>query len=386
MMMKKNIYDDASLIRKSLLEDLEEGEQKELGQLLDNPEIQEVYGQLSDPVYLKKQFIEYENYSGKKGYTVFKEKINRARRVRMIRWGAAVAAVWVIALGIMLWMTSGEKNGDEKGLPVASNIIPAGEKRARLTLADGSTVMIAETSTRVLKEKGARIEYKNGEIFYNTEIKTTEIVYNELEVPRGGECIITLDDGTKVWVNAETKLKYPVSFAGEQREVILEGEAFFEVVKDKKPFIVKTSFGDVRVLGTAFGINAYVDQPEGYTTLVRGKVSVTAGAGEPLVIQPGEQVVSSKDGKTRKQEVNVDEFVGWKDGIYVFRDKKLVDIMNTLERWYNISVLFEDESLKSLLFTGNLKRYDDINVFFDALSRTGDLKYRVERNHVILYK
>ena len=386
MMMKKNIYDDASLIRKSLLEDLEEGEQKELGQLLDNPEMQEVYGQLSDPVYLKKQFIEYENYSGKKGYTVFKEKINRARRVRMIRWGAAVAAVWVIALGIMLWMTSGEKNGDEKGLPVASNIIPAGEKRARLTLADGSTVMIAETSTRVLKEKGARIEYKNGEIFYNTEIKTTEIVYNKLEVPRGGECIITLDDGTKVWVNAETKLKYPVSFAGEQREVILEGEAFFEVAKDKKPFIVKTSFGDVRVLGTAFGINAYVDQPEGYTTLVRGKVSVTAGAGEPLVIQPGEQVVSSKDGKTRKQEVNVDEFVGWKDGIYVFRDKKLVDIMNILERWYNISVLFEDESLKSLLFTGNLKRYDDINVFFDALSRTGDLKYRVERNHVILYK
>ncbi|WP_099292323.1 FecR domain-containing protein [Butyricimonas sp.] len=386
MMMKKNIYDDASLIRKSLLEDLEEGEQKELGQLLDNPEMQEVYGQLSDPVYLKKQFVEYENYSGKKGYTVFKEKINRARRVRMIRWGAAVAAVWVIALGIMLWMTSGEKNGDEKGLPVASNIIPAGEKRARLTLADGSAVMIAETSTRVLKEKGARIEYKNGEIFYNTEIKTTEIVYNELEVPRGGECIITLDDGTKVWVNAETKLKYPVSFAGEQREVILEGEAFFEVAKDKKPFIVKTSFGDVRVLGTAFGINAYVDQPEGYTTLVRGKVSVTAGAGEPLVIQPGEQVVSSKDGKTRKQEVNVDEFVGWKDGIYVFRDKKLVDIMNTLERWYNISVLFEDKSLKSLLFTGNLKRYDDINVFFDALSRTGDLKYRVERNHVILYK
>ena len=105
-----------------------------------------------------------------------------------------------------------------------------------------------------------------------------------------------------------------------------------------------------------------------------------------MVIQPGEQVVSSKDGKTRKQEVNVDEFVGWKDGIYVFRDKKLFDIMNTLERWYNISVLFEDESLKSLLFTGNLKRYDDINVFFDALSRTGDLKYRVERNHVILYK
>lgn len=382
----KNIHDDASLIRKSLLEDLEEEERKELERLLDNPDMREVYRQLCDPVYLKKQFAEYENYSGKKGYSIFKKKVGRARKVGMMRWGAAIAAMWVVAWGITLWMTSGERNGDGKGLAVVSNIIPAGEKRAKLTLADGSTVIIEKTSTRVLSEKGTNIEYKNGEIFYNAKTKNTEIIYNELEVPRGGECVITLDDGTKVWVNAETKLKYPVSFVGERREVILEGEAFFDVAKDDKPFIVKTSFGDVKVLGTAFGINAYVDQPEGYTTLVRGKVSVVAGDSEPLVLLPGEQVVVSKNGNMQKKEVNLDEFVGWKDGLYVFGDKTLADIMNTLERWYNISVLFEDESLKSLLFTGNLKRYDDINVFFDALSRTGDLKYRVEKNHVILYK
>lgn len=284
-------------------------------------------------------------------------------------------------------MTLGEEENDALEPIIASKIIPAGEKKATLTLADGTEVEIAEMTTQVLQEKGANIEYKNGEIAYNkSEEKPTEVIYNKLEVPRGGECMIKLDDGTKVWVNAETKLKYPVTFVGDRREVFLEGEAFFEVVKDGKPFIVKTSFGDVRVLGTSFGINAYTDEPESYTTLVKGKVCVEKEGEESIVILPGEQVVSSKDGKMIKQEVDVEEFVGWKDGIYVFKEKSLSDIMKTLERWYNISIVFQDESLIDLPFTGNLKRYDDINVFFDALARTGDMKYRVEGNQVILYK
>ena len=187
-------------------------------------------------------------------------------------------------------------------------------------------------------------------------------------------------------INSESTLHFPVEFSSENREVYLEGEAFFDVVKNEKPFIVKTSFGDVRVLGTSFGINAYVDAPESYTTLVRGKVSVEREGGEPVVILPGEQVVTSKDGKMIKQQVDVEEFVGWKDGIYVFKEKSLGEIMKTLERWYNISVDFQEKSLVDLPFTGNLKRYDDINVFFDALTRTGDMKYRVEGNQVILFK
>ena len=350
MNMKKDIYDDASLIKKSLLKDLSEEDRMKLEQLLEDRQLREVYDQLSDPTYLKKQFMEYENYSGKKGYMVFRERRGRARRVNMIRWVAAVAAVWVIVLGSMLWLTLGE-SGEKEVLPVASKVIPAGEKKARLILADGTEIEVSKTGAHVLKEEGVNIKYENGEISYETERVSTEIVYNELEVPRGGECIITLDDGTKVWVNAETRLKYPVTFVGENREVILEGEAFFDVVKNEKPFIVKTSFGDVRVLGTSFGI-----------------------------------VVTFKDGKMIRQEVDVEEFVGWKDGMYVFREKHLGDIMKTLERWYNISVLFEEEELRGLLFTGNLKRYDDINVFFDALTRTGDIKYRVDGNHVILYK
>ncbi|MEI3421079.1 MAG: FecR domain-containing protein [Butyricimonas faecihominis] len=370
-MKKKNIYDDASLIKKSLIKDLSDKEQKELDQLLDDQSLQDVYKELSDRGYLKKQFMEYEKYSSQKAYREFKERRGHSGRIRIVRWVAVVAAVWVLALGVTLWMTFGKKE-NVAPLPVASKIIPAGEKKATLTLADGTEVHVEEITARVLQEKGMNIEYRNGEIVYHkSEEETTEVVYNKLEVPRGGECMIKLDDGTKVWVNAETKLKYPVVFVGDRREVVLEGEAFFDVAKNEKPFIVKTSFGDVRVLGTAFGISAYASEPESYTTLVRGKVSVEREGMKPVVILPGEQVVTFKDGKMIKQEVDVEEFVGWKDGIYVFKEKSLGEIMKTLERWYNISVDFQDKSLVDLPFTGNLKRYDDINVFFDALTRTG---------------
>ncbi len=386
MMKKKNIYDDASLIKKSLIKDLSDKEQKELDQLLDDQSLQDVYKELSDRGYLKKQFMEYEKYSSQKAYREFKERRGHSGRIRIVRWVAVVAAVWVLALGVTLWMTFGKKE-NVAPLPVASKIIPAGEKKATLTLADGTEVHVEEITAQILQEKGMNIEYRNGEIVYHkSEEETTEVVYNKLEVPRGGECMIKLDDGTKVWVNAETKLKYPVVFVGDRREVVLEGEAFFDVAKNEKPFIVKTSFGDVRVLGTAFGISAYASEPESYTTLVRGKVSVEREGIKPVVILPGEQVVTFKDGKMIKQEVDVEEFVGWKDGIYVFKEKSLGEIMKTLERWYNISVDFQEKSLVDLPFTGNLKRYDDINVFFDALTRTGDMKYRVKGNQVILYK
>ena len=386
MMKNKNIYDDASLIKKSLIKDLSDKEQKELDQLLDDQSLQDVYKELSARGYLKKQFMEYEKYSSQKAYREFKERRGHSGRIRIVRWVAVVAAVWVLALGVTLWMTFGKKE-NVAPLPVASKIIPAGEKKATLTLADGTEVHVEEITAQILQEKGMNIEYRNGEIVYHkSEEKTTEVVYNKLEVPRGGECMIKLDDGTKVWVNAETKLKYPVAFVGDRREVVLEGEAFFDAAKNEKPFIVKTSFGDVRVLGTAFGISAYASESESYTTLVRGKVSVEREGGEPVVILPGEQVVTSKDGKMIKQQVDVEEFVGWKDGIYVFKEKSLGEIMKTLERWYNISVDFQEKSLVDLPFTGNLKRYDDINVFFDALTRTGDMKYRVEGNQVILFK
>ena len=317
----------------------------------------------------------------------FDLKIDEAYRRRGRRvWLKVVSYAAMLALpliaGILLWTRQPVEEVVDYGI----GPIEHGVRKATLVLNDGK-VLALDTSRMTLKESdGVMIHTNDQALVYVDSLDNKGVdLQNRLITPKGGEYTIMLVDGTKVWVNAETRLKYPVTFVGEKREVILEGEAFFDVVKSEKPFIVKTSFGDVRVLGTAFGINAYADAPESYTTLVRGKVSVETGEADPVIIHPGEQVVTFKDGKMIRQEVDVEEFVGWKDGIYVFREKHLGDIMKTLERWYNISVLFEEEELRELPFTGNLKRYDDINVFFDALTRTGDMKYRVDGNHVILY-
>ena len=318
----------------------------------------------------------------------FDLKIDEAYRRRGRRgWlkGVSYAAMLALPLiaGILLWTRQPVEEVVDYGI----GPIEHGVRKATLVLNDGK-VLALDTSRMTLKESdGVMIHTNDQALVYVDSLDNKGVdLQNRLITPKGGEYTIMLVDGTKVWVNAETRLKYPVTFVGEKREVILEGEAFFDVVKSEKPFIVKTAFGDVRVLGTAFGINAYTDASESYTTLVRGKVSVETGEADPVIIQPGEQVVTSKDGQMIRQKVDVEEFVGWKDGIYVFREKHLGDIMKTLERWYNISVLFEEEELRELPFTGNLKRYDDINVFFDALTRTGDMKYRVDGNHVILYK
>ena len=290
---------------------------------------------------------------------------------------AGMAAVLLLAIGMLFLFRSFPE------VEVSSIACKQEPKKVTLEYANGKTLVL-DVNSLVMNDKGKITDH----VVAKENMAVAEgLRLNRLSVPKGGDFSLTLADGTVIRLNADSRLQYPSEFSGDSRIVYLEGEAFFNVAKDKtKPFIVKTSFGDVRVLGTAFGISAYASEPESYTTLVRGKVSVEREGIKPVVILPGEQVVTFKDGKMIKQEVDVEEFVGWKDGIYVFKEKSLGEIMKTLERWYNISVDFQDKSLVDLPFTGNLKRYDDINVFFDALTRTGDMKYRVEGNQVILFK
>ena len=307
---------------------------------------------------------------------------------RTLLWWSSAAAVAIVAITIGLFVPRYDKTQQEV-LPVAE--IHAGSSKAILITPEGRQISLSQQSTQQTLDLGnGIIAINNGNALeYKQQADSLNIKHKRhtIQVPKGGEYELILPDGTHVWINSDSELSFPAQFDETKREVVLSGEAYFSVTKNAaKPFIVKTSFGDVRVLGTAFGISAYASEPESYTTLVRGKVSVEREGIKPVVILPGEQVVTSKDGKMIKQQVDVEEFVGWKDGIYVFKEKSLGEIMKTLERWYNISVDFQDKSLVDLPFTGNLKRYDDINVFFDALTRTGDMKYRVEGNQVILFK
>lgn len=288
----------------------------------------------------------------------------------------------VVLLGVGWLLNFGLPEG--KVVPLAQHeTIQPGSHKAILRLANGETVNLDRDSMQVLEKNGTQISYAEGKITYQSAPEIQELAYNELIVPTAGECYITLEDHTKVWINAESKIKYPVQFTAGERKVYLEGEAYFDVAEDGRPFQVVTSQGEVTVLGTAFGISSYTDKAE-YTTLVRGCVRYTSHTKKSVILSPGEQAIFERSGELISRKVEVEEYVGWKDGVFVFRDKTLEEIMETLSRWYGAEVVFQNEEMKQLEYTGSLERYDSINTFLQVLEKLQDIHYEIDNNKISL--
>ena len=389
----ENIYQDAALMRKFLLGEANEAERKELEKrLAECPDLKKVYEQLQNGETLKAAFGEYKDYSSKKAYQSFLQKIGRMekkeRKPSISRvWWYAAAAVIVLAAGLSFYMSNFYSAVEEKRV-----LIQPGTQQAQLTLPDGSIIDVDKKEVNVVVD-GVQVKYKKGVLSYQPTVTTqheeesTEekpVKSNEFVIPRGGENTVILADGTTVHLNAGSKLTYPVRFAGKRRVVALEGEAYFDVVKDEtRPFIVQTHLGEVTVLGTAFNINAYTDASV-YTTLVHGKVQFSSSSIGTIILSPGEQAVVSANG-SEKRMVDLDEYVGWVDGRYVFNNRPLGEIMQTFERWYDIQVYYETPHLRDITYSGSLKRYGTINSFLDALELTGDLTYKISGRNILIY-
>ena len=389
----ENIYQDAALMRKFLLGEANEAERKELEKrLAECPDLKKVYEQLQNGETLKAAFGEYKDYSSKKAYQSFLQKIGRMEKkerkpsISRVWWYAAVAVI-VLAVGLSFYMSNFYSAVEEKRV-----LIQPGTQQAQLTLPDGSIIDVDKKEVNVVVD-GVQVKYKKGVLSYQPTVTTqheeesTEekpVKSNELVIPRGGENTVILADGTTVHLNAGSKLTYPVRFAGKRRVVALEGEAYFDVVKDEtRPFIVQTHLGEVTVLGTAFNINAYTDASV-YTTLVHGKVQFSSSSIGTITLSPGEQAVVSANG-SEKRMVDLDEYVGWVDGRYVFNNRPLGEIMQTFERWYDIQVYYETPHLRDITYSGSLKRYGTINSFLDALELTGDLTYKISGRNILIY-
>ena len=389
----ENIYQDAALMRKFLLGEANEAERKELEKrLAECPDLKKVYEQLQNGETLKAAFGEYKDYSSKKAYQSFLQKIGRMekkeRKPSISRvWWYVAAAVIVLAVGLSFYMSNFYSAVEEKRV-----LIQPGTQQAQLTLPDGSIIDVDKKEVNVVVD-GVQVKYKKGVLSYQPTVTTqheeesTEekpVKSNELVIPRGGENTVILADGTTVHLNAGSKLTYPVRFAGKRRVVALEGEAYFDVVKDEtRPFIVQSHLGEVTVLGTAFNINAYTDASV-YTTLVHGKVQFSSSSIGTIILSPGEQAVVSANG-SEKRMVDLDEYVGWVDGRYVFNNRPLGEIMQTFERWYDIQVYYETPHLRDITYSGSLKRYGTINSFLDALELTGDLTYKISGRNILIY-
>lgn len=394
--MKKfeNVYQDAALMRRVLLGEADEAEQQELEKRLEEcSDLRKIYEQLQNSETLKAAFKERQNYSSKKAYQSFLQKIGQVeperqrRRSLHIGWYIA-AAVVIFAVGLSFYMLNSSSPKEE-----SRPLIQPGTQQAQLTLPDGSVIDVDKKEVNVVVD-GIQVKYKEGVLSYQSTVTTQHeeknveeqsAKSNELVIPRGGENTVILADGTTVHLNAGSKLTYPVRFVGKRRLVALEGEAYFDVAEDENhPFVVQTHLGDVIVLGTAFNVNAYINASVCYTTLVRGKVQFSAPNVEAITLLPGEQAVVSANG-SEKRTVDLEEYVGWVEGLYVFNNRSLGEIMETFERWYDIQVYYETEDLRNITYSGSLKRYGTINSFLEALELTGDLTYKISGRNILIY-
>lgn len=398
----ENTYQDAALMKKALLGEANEEERLVLDQRLsEHPELKKVYEKLQDSVELKEAFSNYQDYSSERAYSRFLQQIQQKENAatgklrRMRSWWYAVAAMLVLAVGISFYAMY-YYDGTEKFIEEVAQINP-GSQQATLTLPDGSMIDVHDEDINVMVD-GVQVQYKQGVLSYQPTVTTqqqqheeakageNQVQSNELVIPRGGENTVLLADGTTVHLNAGSKLTYPVRFAGKRRIVALEGEAYFDVKKDEEhPFVVQTRFGEITVLGTAFNVNAYNDADECYTTLVSGKVNFAISDQKAVTLSPGEQAVVSSRG-IEKRVVDLEEYIGWAKGVYVFNNRPLGEIMNTFERWYDIHIYYENPALRNLTYSGNLKRNNTINPFLDALELTGDIYYKIKGRNILIYE
>ncbi|MFG4003368.1 FecR family protein [Flavobacterium aquidurense] len=280
-----------------------------------------------------------------------------------------------------------ESNNSSKENPVG--VIPPGNSKAILTLEDGSEVELkkgSQYSNQNTKVNGTEIVYDE-----NASKTDTKISYNFLTIPRGGTYCVELSDNTKVWLNSESKLKFPVNFKeGYMREVVLEyGEAYFEVSSSTKHkgagFTVLTKEQEIEVLGTQFNVKAYKDENIISTTLLEGSILLNlADTSQKLV--PGEQSVLDK--RTKKVTINVvatQYEVGWKNGLFTFKNKSLKDIMQVLSRWYDVDFVFADKKLESIEFKGQINRNQDLESILKLIKRTKYIDaYEIKNKTVVL--
>ncbi len=301
-----------------------------------------------------------------------KIKNDRVRKLK-VNFLRAVA-VLILAIGSTLFFSNLLDNN-------ISNVIGPGTQQAILITSDGERYQLNEEVT--IKEGDVFISNKTQELIYQkkSNITKSQLTYNTIIIPRGGEYKLTLMDGTRIWLNSNSKLRFPSEFGSGIRKVELKGEAFFEVAKDSvHPFVVNANKAQVKVLGTSFNVNAYSDLNEIVTTLVEGRVEVSDTLfGNKVKLLPNEQYRFNKlTGKTLKQIVDTEIYTAWKDGRFVFENESLEDIMTRLSRWYNVDVSFLNESVKKLRFSGDLTRYDNIDQILELIEVTQKVKFTIK--------
>lgn len=329
-----------------------------------------LWERLSDKNALGRKLTALDLTDIDKGWRRIEQRMDR-RRTRRMRIGTVAACAAAVA-GLVLVIRFGNTGSHS---PDMADMQPAATVGAQLILADGSVVPIDEQGVMQISESAGTTIYKDSShIDYSRNAVPEEaaVIYNEMRIQHGMDYTMTLPDGTQVFMNAQSRLRFPLKFSGGRREVEFEGEAYFSVTKDAdNPFIIKTGGVEVAVLGTEFNLRAYGDEAEVVTTLVSGKVQVRDD-GNVCDIEPGEQAVySTQTGEFSTRRVDVDFYTAWCRSEIMFKDATLEDIMKNLGRWYGVEYEFMDEKAAAQTFGGSFKRTRSIEPILDMIGRTG---------------
>ena len=353
-----------------------------------SPRHEELFQRMLSSEHVEKsisRFVKTEEEE-ERGWRQLRQKSRSGRSVRKIKWFPyAAAIVLILSVGGVFYF-SGDKEQTEI-LPIAKNEVQVPGSRAVLILPDGRKVDLENEVLRsdlaqsdsLLLVSARSLKYRDIDSPDTTEI------FHTLEIPRGGEYLLTLSDGTMIYLNSESTLSFPVKFQGKERKVYLTGEAYFEVAKNTEhPFVVTAGELEVLVTGTTFGVRAYKDEKDIQTTLESGQVTVRV-EGKSVKLVPNKQVLFNKSTMGLEvRDVDVDLYLAWADGRLVYDNCPLEKILTDLGRWYNIDVFYSRDELRSYQFSLNMKKHEEFTQVLELIGKTGEVQFEIKDNTVIV--
>lgn len=328
----------------------------------------------------------YRQTADSDDWKLLQQKMSKRKPVYRLRKVALkYAAVIVLFFSLAFYFFQSEQGDKQSGMALVE--ISPGNPKAILELSDGQRVYLenGKSSNQKLlenfgiQEADSSLSYKSGSFEGTAD-------YHTLIVPRGGEYILTLEDGSKVWINSESVVKYPVNFSAIERKVyLLEGEAYFKVFPDKtRPFEVEAGGISVRVTGTEFNLMAYRSATHVEATLAKGSVEVVSG-NDNQHLQPGEQAVYFKEtGGLMKRPVNIAYYISWKEGVFEFDDMPLREVVEQLGRWYDVDFIFQDDKIGAVRFSGAVKKSKSLVFILDIIRETRAVDYQIKGKTVII--
>ncbi|MGX5691046.1 FecR family protein [Arcticibacter tournemirensis] len=391
----ENHYEIGALVLKYLKDELSTAEKAKLDEwLLESDHNRELFDKVTNPHFVDPELKSFSASNKELAWqkieeaTKLKGAITPRRKDRKMLRYAAIIAFALVSVTLTVYQFKQKGHHSEGSSQLVHNDIAPGGNKAVLTLADGTKIVLDEAKNgRLAQQQNVVItKAKDGQLIYDLsqsgDRTSGEATYNTIATPRGGQYQLILPDGTNVWLNSTSSLKFPAVFKGNERRVELSGEAYFEVAKDKaKPFYVSAKDMEVKVLGTHFNIAAYSDEDNVRATLLEGSVKVNRGTMESLIL-PGQEALatSGQKGFTVRQ-ADTEKAVAWKNGYFLFRDESIESLMTTISRWYDMDVYYDGE-MQDKIYGGKFSKTSNLSELLKSLELTGTIKFKVEGRRI----